>query len=63
MRDLLSWVAFINVTERSLGPTYALLHGIFLILLDGLSLGMCALLAFYICSSDLLHLFAEHRRS
>lgn len=39
VRDLLSWIAFITVTERSLGATYAFLHGVFLILLDGLSLG------------------------
>lgn len=39
VRDLLSWVAFINATEKSLGPEYALLHGVFLMLLDGLSLG------------------------
>ncbi|KAK1575506.1 hypothetical protein Q3G72_006073 [Acer saccharum] len=39
VRDLLSWVAFINVTESSLGPDYAFLHGVFLILVDGLSLG------------------------
>ncbi|KAG7997478.1 hypothetical protein I3843_01G213100 [Carya illinoinensis] len=39
VRDLLSWVAFINTTERILGPEYAFLHGAFLVLLDGLSLG------------------------
>ncbi|KAK9282633.1 hypothetical protein L1049_010852 [Liquidambar formosana] len=39
VRDFLSWIAFINVTERSLQPGYALLHGLFLVLLDGLSLG------------------------
>ncbi|KAK9989956.1 hypothetical protein SO802_024941 [Lithocarpus litseifolius] len=39
VRDLLSWVAFINMTERSLGPEFAFLHGAFLVLLDGLSLG------------------------
>ncbi|KAJ0075983.1 hypothetical protein Patl1_33593 [Pistacia atlantica] len=39
VRDLLSWISFINVTETSLGPAYAFLHGVFLILLDGLSLG------------------------
>lgn len=39
VRDLLSWVDFVNMTERSLGPEYAFLHGAFLILLDGLSLG------------------------
>ncbi|XP_040370504.1 midasin isoform X3 [Rosa chinensis] len=39
VRDLLSWVDFINVTEITLGPQYAFLHGAFLVLLDGLSLG------------------------
>ncbi|KAI3975195.1 hypothetical protein MKX01_020596 [Papaver californicum] len=39
IRDLLSWVDFINVAEESLGPNYAFLHGAFLVLLDGLSLG------------------------
>lgn len=40
VRDLLSWIDFINVTENSLRPEVALLHGAFLVLLDGLSLGM-----------------------
>lgn len=40
VRDLLSWVAFINMTESSLGPECAFLHGAFLVLLDGLSLGI-----------------------
>ncbi|XP_038899709.1 midasin isoform X2 [Benincasa hispida] len=39
VRDLLSWVSFIDSTSRNLGPEYAFLHGAFLILLDGLSLG------------------------
>ncbi|KAJ0755641.1 putative von Willebrand factor, type A, AAA+ ATPase domain, midasin, midasin, AAA lid domain 7 [Helianthus annuus] len=39
VRDLLSWIDFINVTEKSLHPEVALLHGAFLVLLDGLSLG------------------------
>ncbi|XP_058077090.1 midasin isoform X2 [Magnolia sinica] len=39
VRDLLSWVAFINSTERSLGSESAFIHGAFLVLLDGLSLG------------------------
>ncbi|CAA7023541.1 unnamed protein product [Microthlaspi erraticum] len=39
VRDLLSWVSFINVMNESLGPAYAILHGAFLVLLDGLSLG------------------------
>lgn len=47
VRDLLSWVAFINMTERSLGPEFAFLHGAFLVLLDGLSLG-----TFLLCYSS-----------
>ncbi|XP_056176640.1 midasin isoform X2 [Syzygium oleosum] len=39
VRDLLSWVSFINETERNLGAKSALLHGSFLVLLDGLTLG------------------------
>ncbi|KAJ9190362.1 hypothetical protein P3X46_001577 [Hevea brasiliensis] len=39
VRDLLSWIEFINMTEGSLGPDYAFFHGLFLVLLDGLSLG------------------------
>ncbi|KFK27090.1 hypothetical protein AALP_AA8G332700 [Arabis alpina] len=39
VRDLLSWVTFVNVISKSLGPAYAILHGAFLVLLDGLSLG------------------------
>uniref|UniRef100_A0A0E0M8B9 Midasin n=1 Tax=Oryza punctata TaxID=4537 RepID=A0A0E0M8B9_ORYPU len=40
IRDLLSWISFINVTEGNLGPQQALIHGLFLVLLDGLTLGM-----------------------
>ncbi|PNX58139.1 midasin, partial [Trifolium pratense] len=40
VRDLISWVAFFDITGESLGPEHALLHGAFLVLLDGLSLGM-----------------------
>ncbi|GFQ03814.1 midasin [Phtheirospermum japonicum] len=40
IRDLLSWVSFLNATERSLGAESAFVHGAFLVLLDGLSLGM-----------------------
>ncbi|KAL3632042.1 hypothetical protein CASFOL_025026 [Castilleja foliolosa] len=39
IRDLLCWVSFINATERSLGAESAFIHGAFLVLLDGLSLG------------------------
>ncbi|XVE88663.1 hypothetical protein DITRI_Ditri19aG0087500 [Diplodiscus trichospermus] len=37
VRDLLSWIAFVSVSK--LGPEQAFLHGAFLVLLDGLSLG------------------------
>ncbi|KAL6842329.1 hypothetical protein ACP4OV_027756 [Aristida adscensionis] len=40
IRDLLSWISFINVTEKNLRPQQALVHGLFLILLDGLALGL-----------------------
>uniref|UniRef100_A0A2P2MUR2 Midasin n=1 Tax=Rhizophora mucronata TaxID=61149 RepID=A0A2P2MUR2_RHIMU len=39
VRDLLSWIEFVNVTNSSLGPDNAFLHGLFLVLLDGLCLG------------------------
>ncbi|KAJ9568543.1 hypothetical protein OSB04_004509 [Centaurea solstitialis] len=39
VRDLLSWIDFINVTEGTLRSEVSLLHGAFLVLLDGLSLG------------------------
>ncbi|KAJ8774196.1 hypothetical protein K2173_009627 [Erythroxylum novogranatense] len=39
VRDLLSWIEFINVTKGSLGTDDAFLHGLFLVVLDGLSLG------------------------
>ncbi|XP_077240383.1 midasin-like protein isoform X2 [Tasmannia lanceolata] len=39
VRDLLSWVDFINATERNIGSEAAFIHGAFLVLLDGLSLG------------------------
>ncbi|KAL2243207.1 UNVERIFIED_CONTAM: Midasin, partial [Sesamum indicum] len=39
VRDLLSWVSFINVAERSLPAESAFIHGAFLVLLDGISLG------------------------
>ncbi|XVF74359.1 hypothetical protein PTKIN_Ptkin13bG0104300 [Pterospermum kingtungense] len=37
VRDLLSWIAFVNMSK--LGPELVFLHGAFLVLLDGLSLG------------------------
>uniref|UniRef100_A0A6N2MX25 AAA+ ATPase domain-containing protein n=1 Tax=Salix viminalis TaxID=40686 RepID=A0A6N2MX25_SALVM len=39
VRDLLSWIQFIMVTTEGLGPDCAFLHGLFLVLLDGISLG------------------------
>ncbi|XP_078434368.1 midasin-like protein isoform X2 [Wolffia australiana] len=39
VRDLVSWVSFMNETEEKLGSVLAFLHGAFLILLDGLGLG------------------------
>ncbi|CAA3030250.1 Midasin [Olea europaea subsp. europaea] len=40
VRDLLSWVSFINATEGSLQAEPEFLHWAFLVLLDGLSLGV-----------------------
>lgn len=52
MRDLLSWVTFINATGRSLGYEHAFIHGAFLVLLDGLSLGtLLVLMLLYFCFS------------
>lgn len=45
VRDLLSWVSFINVSSSSLPAETAMVHGAFLILLDGLSLGILAYLS------------------
>lgn len=39
VRDLLSWVSFVNVTVESLQMEFAIIHGLFLVLLDGLTLG------------------------
>ncbi|KAK9131363.1 hypothetical protein Sjap_011850 [Stephania japonica] len=39
VRDLLSWIDFMNLMEKDIGSMYAFLHGAFLVLLDGLSLG------------------------
>ncbi|KMT04854.1 hypothetical protein BVRB_7g170240 isoform A [Beta vulgaris subsp. vulgaris] len=39
VRDLLAWLDFVTKTEKSLHPNFAFLHGAFLVLLDGLSLG------------------------
>ncbi|KAL3824480.1 hypothetical protein ACJIZ3_020509 [Penstemon smallii] len=39
IRDLLSWVSFINDMDGSLPAEYALLHGVCLVVLDGLTLG------------------------
>ncbi|XP_057535568.1 midasin isoform X3 [Amaranthus tricolor] len=40
VRDLLAWLEFFSKTEKSLHPYFAFLHGAFLVLLDGLSLGI-----------------------
>jgi len=53
VRDLLSWIDFINVTEGSLSPEVSMLHGAFLILLDGLSLGIIFFNDFFYTSSNL----------
>ncbi|KAH6793247.1 hypothetical protein C2S52_003724 [Perilla frutescens var. hirtella] len=42
VRDLLSWVSFINLSAKTLPAESAFVHGAFLILLDGLSLGIFA---------------------
>ncbi|CAI9114384.1 OLC1v1015101C1 [Oldenlandia corymbosa var. corymbosa] len=39
VRDFLSWISFVNLTEGFLEPEHAFLHGAFLVLLDGLNLG------------------------
>ncbi|CAN6468645.1 unnamed protein product [Victoria cruziana] len=39
IRDLLSWIDFVNVAGHDLGSNYAFIHGAFLVLLDGLTLG------------------------
>ncbi|KAL2899649.1 Midasin [Bienertia sinuspersici] len=39
VRDLLAWLDFVTKSEKSLSPDFAFLHGAFLVLLDGLSLG------------------------
>ncbi|GAA0141094.1 hypothetical protein LIER_02318 [Lithospermum erythrorhizon] len=39
VRDLLAWVSFINIAGPNLGPESSCIHGAFLVLLDGISLG------------------------
>lgn len=39
LRDLLSWVTFINKAAPKIGLFPAYIHGAFLVLLDGLGLG------------------------
>lgn len=39
VRDLLSWVGFMNALSPLIGPRSAFVHGCFLVLLDGLGLG------------------------
>eukprot|EP00897_Mesotaenium_endlicherianum_P007207 jgi/Mesen1/6514/ME000332S05520 len=40
VRDLLAWVAYINSAAASLGVYCAYIHGAFLVLLDGIGLGL-----------------------
>lgn len=40
VRDLLSWVDFINSLAPTVGPMSAYVHGCYLVLLDGLGLGV-----------------------
>ncbi|XP_042401089.1 midasin-like [Zingiber officinale] len=61
LRDLLSWVSFVNVTERDLGSICAFLHGSFLVLLDGLSLGTSAFYILYLLLG--LQLFEHKKRN
>jgi len=53
VRDLISWVDFLIAMEESLGPKRALLHGVFLVLLDGLNLGIICLLMIFIYSTSI----------
>eukprot|EP01018_Ginkgo_biloba_P038909 Gb_21123 [translate_table: standard] len=39
VRDLLSWIEFVNLTQKDIGTNAAFIHGAFLVLLDGISLG------------------------
>ncbi|MCO5604407.1 hypothetical protein L7F22_058572 [Adiantum nelumboides] len=39
VRDLLSWIHFVNSVEGEIGEFCAFIHGAFLVLLDGISLG------------------------
>lgn len=40
VRDLLSWIAFINTVEKTIGMYQAFIHGAYLVLLDGINLVM-----------------------
>ena len=40
MRDLLAWAGFINATAPMLGALAAYAHGAYLVLLDGIGLGI-----------------------
>jgi midasin len=42
VRDLFSWVSFMNITWTDLGPNNAFVHGALLVLLDGIGLGELA---------------------
>ncbi|KAJ7552529.1 hypothetical protein O6H91_06G059200 [Diphasiastrum complanatum] len=39
LRDLLSWVSYINIAEKDIGRNAAYIHGAFLVLLDGMTFG------------------------
>ena len=40
IRDLLAWARFVNTTAPSIGPLAAYTHGAYLVLLDGIGLGI-----------------------
>lgn len=40
VRDLLSWITYINVAEPEIGEIPAFIHGAFLVLLDGIGFGL-----------------------
>lgn len=59
VRDLLSWLDFIKATEKSLQPEFAFLHGSFLVLLDGLTLGKSRVGFVLLYSAFICHHLAE----
>lgn len=40
IRDLLAWAKFVSATAPSIGPLAAYAHGAYLVLLDGIGLGI-----------------------